>query len=56
MKEQIKTDTQSSSLDRVMPPTENLGGRNIHEEEDKQYGFGHIGFEVRVSLLGEPHR
>lgn len=29
-------------------------GRNMHEEEDKQYGLGHIGFEVPVSLLGEP--
>lgn len=28
--------------------------RNIHEEEDDQFGLGHVGCEMPVSLLEEP--
>lgn len=56
IKGEIKNDALSSSLVNWMDgydTNSEFWGRDRHEEEDHQFGFGHLDFEVPGSLLGE---
>lgn len=52
MKEKIKTDTQSSSLDRVMPPTENLGGEIFMKRKINNMVLGTLGLKCLCHSWG----